>query len=165
MRIDVLNNFLGDNPIEIDPDTEDGKQKIAELFMKLLKSGTAIHLERADKTYRVTGYDQETDTIKVMVPIPPRLPLALPLALPPGPEETAIVAAPRFPAACRCERCEGCKNVVGPRSRMGICSACQQGKHGGRKLEAHRGRNRVVSARPRHQRGDRVTAVAPRAGG
>jgi len=163
LTLEILNNFTGDSKIEVDTDTEEGRQQVTELFMKLLKSGTAIFLERSDKTFRVTGFDPATDTLKVMVPIPPRLPLALP----PGPEETAVVVSPQFPAACRCGRCHGCKNVVGPRSRLGICSACQQGRHGGEvKPRPRNGRhNRVVSAKPRHQRGDRVTAVAPRAGG
>lgn len=121
MLIEILNNFLGDNKVEIDTDSEEGKQKVAELFMKLLKSGTAIFLERATETYRVTGYDQATDSLKVMVPVPPRLPLALP----PAPEEVVAAAS-------------------GPRPR---------------------GRNRAVHAKPRSQRGDRVTAVAPRSGG
>lgn len=161
MQIEILNNFLGDNKVEIDTDSEEGKAKVAELFQNLLKSGTAIFLERADQTYRITGYDQATDSLKVTVPVPARAP-----ALPAAPE--AVIGVSRQltnGASCRCQRCEGCKNALSERSRTGICSACQQNKHGGRKLESHRGRHRVVSARPRPQRGDRVTAVAPRAGG
>lgn len=135
MQIEVLNNFTGDNKVEIDTDSEDGRKKIVEMFTGMLRSGTAIFLERATETYRVTGYDPATDSLKVQVPIP--------------------VVADGKP--CACAKCEHCKNNVRESSRTGICTACQQGKHGGRKIE--------VNARPRHKRGDRVTAVAPRAGG
>ena len=134
MEVEILNNFTGDNLVEIDTDSEDGKKKVAELFGSLLRSGTAIFLERAGDTYRVTGYDPATDALKVQVPV------AQPTGKP-----------------CGCEKCEKCPNSVREQSRTGKCSACQQGRHGGRVLEK--------SAKPRRHRGDRVTAVAPRAGG
>lgn len=134
MELEILNNFTGDNKIELDADSEDGKKKIVELFNGLMRSGTAIFLERATETFRVTGYDPNTDKLLVEVPLP------------------VVQGKP-----CACHKCDGCKNNVREASRTGICSACQQGKHGGRKL--------VVAARPRRERGDRVTAVAPRAGG
>jgi hypothetical protein len=135
MELEILNNFLGDNKVELDTDTDEGKKKIVEMFHNLLRAGTAIFLERADKTYRVTGWDAATDSLKVDVPIS-------------QPKEGG--------RPCACQKCESCANNVAERSRTGICSACQQGKHGGRKI--------TVSARPRKYR-DRVTAVAPRAGG
>ena len=135
MQIEVLNNFTGDNKVEIETDTDDGKKKLAEMFGPMLKAGTAIFLERAGETYRVTGYDPNTDSLKVEVP----------------------VAQPAEGKPCSCQKCESCKNTVREQTRTGICSACQQGRHGGRKL--------AVRARPRHYKGDRVTAVAPRAGG
>jgi hypothetical protein len=136
MQVEILNNFLGDNLVSFDTDTDEGKQKVVELFHNLLRAGTAIFLERAEQTYRVTGFDPITDSLKVEVLIP-------------QPKEGG--------RPCECKKCAGCANSIADRSRTGICSACQQGKHGGKKL--------IVAAKPRRERGDRVTAVGPRAGG
>lgn len=159
--LEVLNNFLGHNPIEIDTDSEEGKAKIAELFMKMLKSGTAIFLERANETYRVTGFDAATDSLKVMVPIPVK-------ALPPATVEAEVIGAPRQLAEgisiCACTRCT-CSNEVQPTSRTGMCSYCQQGRHGVKQKPVRERKRRFVHAKPRPHRGDRVSAVAPRAGG
>lgn len=67
LRLTCLNNFLGDREQELDTSTEEGRAKAAELMQKLLRAGTAIFLERADKTYRVTGYDPGTDRLLVKV--------------------------------------------------------------------------------------------------
>lgn len=145
MILEVLNNFTGDNKVELDTDTPEGREKVKEEFAKLLKSGTAIFLERADRTYRITGYDPTADTLKVEVPVEPER------------QPEAAASSPnrreRFP--CKCEKCEACPNTYA-KSKYGICSPCQQGKHGGRKI--------VVAVKPKDSR-DRVTAVAPRAGG
>ena len=146
MVLEVLNNFTGDSKIELDTSTPEGRAKVKEEFQKLLRAGTAIFLERADKTYRITGYDPETDSLKVDLPAEP--------VHAPEAAETAASRLERFP--CKCPKCEDCPNTYA-KSKYGICSPCQQGKHGGRKIE--------TTAKPRAERGDRVTAVAPRAGG
>lgn len=165
LDLEVLNNFTGDNKVELDTETEEGKQKVIELFKNLLHAGSAIFLERPGaqgvETYRVTGFDPATDSLKVEVPLRPR-PSSPTEAAP----ETETVAA-ASPSACQCKRCEGCPNILKPTSKTGVCTACQQNKHGGTKLSLAewRSRTRTVHARPRAQRGDRVTAVGPRAGG
>jgi len=68
MKIEWLHVLKGDNKIEIDTDTEEGRKKVAELFQIQIKAGTAIFLERAGETYRVTGYDPATDKLTVQVP-------------------------------------------------------------------------------------------------
>lgn len=145
IRVEVLNNFTGDNVITLDTDTPDGRQKVKEEFQKLLRSGTAIFLERADKTYRVTGYDPKTDQLKIEIPVEPI-----------HTTDTVTAASTRkdrFP--CQCNKCDNCPNTYA-KSKYQICSPCQQGKHGGRKI--------TMTVKPQDTR-DRVTAVAPRAGG
>jgi molybdopterin converting factor small subunit len=68
MKMEFPHVQKGDKKIEIDTDTEEGKQKVVELFHELLRSGTAIFLERADgETRRVTGYDPATDKLNIQV--------------------------------------------------------------------------------------------------
>ena len=68
MQLSVLHSFMGDKEIEFDTETPEGRQKISEVLNKLLKAGTAIFLERADKTYRVTGWDPATDKLLIQNP-------------------------------------------------------------------------------------------------
>ena len=68
MNLSILHSFMGDNEIEFDTTTEEGRKRIGEVLNKLLKAGTAIFLERADKTYRVTGWDPATDQLVIQAP-------------------------------------------------------------------------------------------------
>lgn len=68
MEISILHSFLGDKEIDFNPDSEEDRKKLGETLTKLLQSGTAIFLERADKTYRVTGFDPNTDKLIVQNP-------------------------------------------------------------------------------------------------
>jgi hypothetical protein len=66
--MEVLNNFDGDKSIQLDPDTDEGKQKIAELFHSLLLQGTAVFFERGNETYKVKGYDPKEYKLRIEVP-------------------------------------------------------------------------------------------------
>ena len=132
MEIEVLNNFKGDKLLKVDTGTAEGRKKAADVLGRLFKSGTAIFLERADKTYRVTGYDPKTDRLLV------------------GVHNKRITGA-----RCACVDCRGCDNNIASNNRSGICTACQQGRHGGRAKRAW----------ARQGRRDRLTAVAPVSGG
>jgi hypothetical protein len=68
MQVSILHSFLGDKMTDFDTDTPAGRKKLGEMLNKLLKSGTAIFLERAEKTYRVTGWDSETDRLLIQNP-------------------------------------------------------------------------------------------------
>ena len=65
MIIDILHNLRGDKRKKVDTSTERGRQEAAVLINKLLKSGTAIFLERGKKTLRVKSYDAEKDMLVV----------------------------------------------------------------------------------------------------
>jgi hypothetical protein len=69
MKISILNNFHGDKDNDIDTSTEEGKAKAAKLVDELLRSGSALFIEREvdgeTKTYRVTGYDPQTDRLTI----------------------------------------------------------------------------------------------------
>lgn len=68
MQLSVLHSFMGDKEIDFDTESEEGRKKLGEVLNKLLRSGTAIFLERADKTYRVTGWDPATDKLLIQNP-------------------------------------------------------------------------------------------------
>jgi hypothetical protein len=68
MQLSILHSFLGDKEIDFDPDNPEDRKKMGETLNKLLRAGTAIFLERADKTYRVTGWDPETDRLLIQNP-------------------------------------------------------------------------------------------------
>lgn len=69
MEISILNNFRGDKEKHIDTATKAGKAEASKLLSELLKSGSAVFLEREvdgeTKTYRVTGYDAKTDKLVI----------------------------------------------------------------------------------------------------
>jgi hypothetical protein len=72
MLIQVLNSFHGDKEKDFDTTTEEGRAKASKFFEELLRSGSAIFLERDDEkgkrtTYRVTGYQPETDRVIVQL--------------------------------------------------------------------------------------------------
>jgi hypothetical protein len=69
MQIQLLNSFRGDDIRDIDTSTDEGKGTAAKLISDLIRSGSALFLEKeiGDKTYtyRVSGYDAKTDKIKL----------------------------------------------------------------------------------------------------
>lgn len=69
MKISILNSFAGDREKDIDTSTDDGRASAAKLMNELLRSGSAVFLEREvdgeTKTYRVTGYDPATDKLTI----------------------------------------------------------------------------------------------------
>lgn len=72
MQIQILNSFKGDDIKDISTDTDEGRAQAAKLLAELLKSGSAVFLEREidgeTKTYRVTGYDPATDRLNIQIP-------------------------------------------------------------------------------------------------
>lgn len=96
MELSILHSFLGDKAIDFDTESPEGRQKLAEALNKLLRSGTAIFLERADKTYRVTGWDPATD--KLLVQNPGRWPTGEVKRIEDEVVDTEVVAAlPQLP--------------------------------------------------------------------
>lgn len=69
MRIQILNSFRGDDEKEIDTSSEDGRAQAAKLVGELLKSGSAVFLEKeiagTMHTYRVVGYDPATNKLTI----------------------------------------------------------------------------------------------------
>jgi hypothetical protein len=72
-EIQILNSFRGDDIKAIDTSTDDGREQAAKLLAELIKSGSAVFLEREidgeTRTYRVTGYDPATDRINITLPL------------------------------------------------------------------------------------------------
>ena len=68
MELSILHSFMGDKVMDFDTESPEGRKKLGEILNKLLRSGTAIFLERAEKTYRVTGWDPETDRLLIQNP-------------------------------------------------------------------------------------------------
>jgi len=66
-ELEVLHTQFGDKKRSYDTTTEKGRQSAALFINKLMKSGTAILLERGKKTYYVKGYDAEKDVLIVTV--------------------------------------------------------------------------------------------------
>lgn len=69
MQIEILNSFAGDKKKEIDTATEDGRQAAAKIVGDMLRSGSAVFLEREINgetyTYRVTGYDPQANKLTI----------------------------------------------------------------------------------------------------
>ena len=74
MKISLLNSFAGDKEKEFDTATDEGRAAASKLMSDLLRSGSAVFLEREvdgeTKTYRVTGYDPETDKLTIRIDAP-----------------------------------------------------------------------------------------------
>jgi hypothetical protein len=68
MNIELLHTTKGDKNKLFD-DTPEGRQQVKDLIEALLKRGTVLFLERGKKTYRVKGYDPETDKLLVGVEV------------------------------------------------------------------------------------------------
>ena len=65
MDIEILHNLRGDKKRQFDTASEKGRQEMAVTLNRMMKSGTAIFLERGKKTYRVKKYDPKTDILLV----------------------------------------------------------------------------------------------------
>lgn len=65
MELEILHNVHGDKKKKFDTTTERGRQEAAITINKLLKTGTAIFLERGKKTFRVKSYDAKRDSLIV----------------------------------------------------------------------------------------------------
>jgi hypothetical protein len=65
MEMEILHTMRGDKKKKFDTATEAGRKEAKALIDKLLKSGTAIFLERKKKTMRLKGYDPTTDSLIV----------------------------------------------------------------------------------------------------
>lgn len=69
MNIEILNSFSGDDKSEIDTSNTEGREQAAKLVNELLRSGSAVFLEKkvGDEvyTYRVTAYNPETNKLTI----------------------------------------------------------------------------------------------------
>lgn len=69
MQIEILNSFAGDNKKEIDTSNTEGRAAAAKIVDEMLRSGSAVFLERevnGEKyTYRVTKYDPDTNKLTI----------------------------------------------------------------------------------------------------
>jgi hypothetical protein len=69
VKIEILNSFSGDDKTEIDTNQPEGREQAAKLVQELLRSGSAVFLEKEVNgetyTYRVTGYDSETNKLMI----------------------------------------------------------------------------------------------------
>jgi hypothetical protein len=105
--IELLNSFSGDDKQEIDTNTDDGRAQAAKLVGELIKSGSAVFLEREVNgqtyTYRVTGYDPATNKLTIRLD-------ASAVA------DTAIEHAPRRASYGRISPDSGRTVAVAPRS-------------------------------------------------
>jgi len=67
--IEILNSFSGDDKHEIDTEKDDGRVQAAKLVDDLIRSGSAVFLEREVNgetyTYRVTGYDPVANKLTI----------------------------------------------------------------------------------------------------
>lgn len=68
MEVELLHIHHGDKRKKIDTQTPEGKNEVERLLKNLCEQKCAIFLERGTKTYRVTGYDKETDQLIVQRP-------------------------------------------------------------------------------------------------
>lgn len=78
MKIQILNSFRGDDVKDIDTTSPEGRGTAAKLIADLLRTGSALFLEQVVNgetyTYRVVGYDQERDKIKLALSPQDRFP-------------------------------------------------------------------------------------------
>jgi hypothetical protein len=69
MKISLLNNFHGDQGKEFETTTPEGRAQAAKMVDELLRSGSAVFLEREVNgetyTYRVTKYDAATNKLTI----------------------------------------------------------------------------------------------------
>ncbi len=69
MEITILNSLTGDDKSELDTSQPEGREQAAKLVGELLRSGSAVFMEREVNgetyTYRVTGYDPATNKLTI----------------------------------------------------------------------------------------------------
>ncbi len=69
LEVQILNSFSGDDKSEIETSSSDGREQAAKLVNELLRSGSAVFLEKeingVTHTYRVKGYDPETNKLTI----------------------------------------------------------------------------------------------------
>ena len=69
MKISILNSFSGDDEKDIDTSSDDGRSSAKKLVDELIRSGSAVFLEKEVNgetyTYRVTGYDPASDKLTI----------------------------------------------------------------------------------------------------
>ena len=69
MKISLLNNFHGDQGKEFETSSPEGRAQAAKMVDELLRSGSAVFLEREvngeTHTYAVTKYDPETNKLTI----------------------------------------------------------------------------------------------------
>lgn len=74
MRLEILNNFSGDDKHDIDTSTYEGRAQASKIVGELIKSGSAVFLEREVNgqtyTYRVTNYDAEKNKLTIRLDAP-----------------------------------------------------------------------------------------------
>lgn len=76
MELQILSNLKGDKTLKINTRTKAGRAEAEKVIKEMLSNGSALFLERQEdgeiKTYRVTGYDPETDKffIRADQPVP-----------------------------------------------------------------------------------------------
>lgn len=68
MEIELLHIHAGDKRKQIDTTKPEGRNEVERLLKNLRDQKCAIFLERAKKTYRVTGYDPVKDELIVQLP-------------------------------------------------------------------------------------------------
>lgn len=71
MQVQILNSFKGDDVRKFDTSDPESRGTAAKLIADLLKTGSALFLEREVGgkmyTYRVAGYDEQRDKIKLVL--------------------------------------------------------------------------------------------------
>lgn len=69
MKVSILNSFYGDKEKDIDTSTDDGRASAKKFVDELIRSGSAVFLEKEVNgetyTYRVTGYDPTSDKLTI----------------------------------------------------------------------------------------------------
>lgn len=69
MEIVILNSFSGDDNKQIDTNTVEGRAAAAKMVDEMLRSGSAVFLEKEVNgetyTYRVTKYDPSTNKLTI----------------------------------------------------------------------------------------------------
>ena len=68
MEVELLHIHHGDKKKKIDTTLPEGKNEVERLLKNLCAQKCAVFLERGKETYRVTGYDKDTDQLIVERP-------------------------------------------------------------------------------------------------
>jgi hypothetical protein len=68
VEIELLHIHHGDKKKNIDTTLPEGKNEVERLFKNLCEQKCAVFLERGKRSYRVVGYDKDTDQLIVENP-------------------------------------------------------------------------------------------------